>query len=292
MNRYRLQEQSLLAQLHSGLSQSNPAGHRIAKEILGEVGAAFADEILGRPQTGRSITKSYLDQQQRQVELSLVNSLKMQHDSNVNSILNFISGISERKGRLAKPNSSSLMKKISQAQRFTKLETKIIKTISILQELEVSDLTYNSEIRNVLPDYEYLKGLENVLRVFIQNKLAKITSNWWKERIPEDVRVNAENRKASNESRWPWHSTSDLHPIYFVDFTDYSKIISRKDNWEQVFKPVLGGESSILAIKLRELEPIRNSLSHSRSLSESESEKLKLYSSEIKKCYQTGKDVK
>ena len=152
-----------------------------------------------------------------------------------------------------------------------------------MQELEVSDLIYNSKIRNVLTDYEYLKGVENALRRFIQNKLGEITPNWWKERIPEDARVNAENRKASNESKWPWHSASDLHPIHFVDFTDYSKIISRKDNWEQVFKPILGGESSILATKLRELEPIRNSLSHSRSLSESESEKLKLYSSEIKK---------
>lgn len=283
MNSYRLQEQSLLVQLHSGLSQSNPTSHRLTKEILGEVGAAFADEILGRPQTGRSITKSYLDQQQRQREISLVNSLKIQHDSNINSILNFISGISERKERLTKPNSSSLMKKISQAQRFTKLETKIIKTIAVLQELEVSDLIYNSEIRNILPDYEYLKELENILRRFLQNKLGEITQNWWKERIPEDVRVNAESRKASNESRWPCHSASDLHPIYFVDFTDYSKIISRRDNWDQVFKPILGGESSILAAKLRELEPIRNSISHSRSLSESESEKLKLYSSEIKK---------
>ncbi|MGI0087734.1 MAG: Swt1 family HEPN domain-containing protein [Nitrosotalea sp.] len=278
-----MQEQSLLEQLHSFSTQSNPAGDRLAREFLGEVGAVVADEIFGRPHTGRSITKSYLDHQQKQREISLINSLKMQHDSNVSIILNFISEISERRDKLKKPNSSSLMKKILQVQRFTKLETKIIKTIGVLQELEVSDLIYNSEIQNILSDYEYLKELENTLRRFIQNKLEKNTSNWWRERIPEDVRVNAENRKSNNEIKWPWHPASNLHPIHFVDFTDYSKVISRKDNWEQVFKPIIGGESSILATKLRELEPIRNSISHSRPLSDIESEKLKLYSSEIKK---------
>lgn len=269
-------------QLHSFSGQSNKVGNHVARELLGEVGAAVADEIFGRPHTGRSIAKSYLDQQERQRELSFVNSLNIRHDSNVSSILNFISGISERKARLTKPNSSYLMKKISQVQRFTKLETRIIKTIGVLQELEVSDLIYNSEIRNILSDYEYLKELESTLRKFIQNKLEVVTSNWWKETIPEDVRTNAERRKSNNETKWPWHSASNLHSIYFVDFTDYSKIISRKDNWEKVFKPILGGESSILATKLRELEPIRNSISHSRPLSAMESEKLKLYSDEIK----------
>lgn len=36
-------------------------------------------------------------------EISLVKSLKIRHDSNINDILNFISGISERKERLTKP---------------------------------------------------------------------------------------------------------------------------------------------------------------------------------------------
>jgi len=68
-----------------------------------------------------------------------------------------------------------------------------------------------------------------------------------------------------------------------MDFTDYSKIISKKDHWRKMFQPVFGGDVSIIVGKLKELEPIRHSIAHSRALTKNESERLSLYSKDIRK---------
>jgi flagellar biosynthesis/type III secretory pathway chaperone len=57
----------------------------------------------------------------------------------------------------------------------------------------------------------------------------------------------------------------------------------RRDNWEQVFKQIFREKDIILA-KLRELEPIRNAIAHVRELSQSQLQKLKLYSEDIVSC--------
>jgi len=176
------------------------------------------------------------------------------------------------------------MKKITDAQKFSKLETRISKTITALQDLETMDLVYNKDTETESSsDYDQLQKLEDSLRIFIQNKLSSATANWWKEFIPNDVRGKAEERKDRNKALWPWHSASNLHPIYFMDFTDYSKIISKKDHWRKMFKPVFGGDVSIIVGKLKELEPIKHSIAHSRALTKNESERLSLYSKDIRK---------
>jgi hypothetical protein len=126
-------------------------------------------------------------------------------------------------------------------------------------------------------DYLRLKRLEETLRGLIVRHLSALTPEWWMRRVPEDVRSNAERRKAARESMWPWHSGQDLSLIHYVDFGDYSKIICRKDNWREVFSGTFG-DIEILRGKLRELEPIRNDVAHTRELAEPAREKLRLYS--------------
>jgi len=55
--------------------------------------------------------------------------------------------------------------------------------------------------------------------------------------------------------------------IFYVDFSDYSKIILRRDDWDQVFAPIFK-EKEVISAKLRELEPVRNALAHFRKLIE------------------------
>jgi hypothetical protein len=55
--------------------------------------------------------------------------------------------------------------------------------------------------------------------------------------------------------------------MYYVDFTDYSKIIERRDNWQEAFRDVFRDKEAVL-VKLRELEQIRNDIAHSRELSD------------------------
>ena len=76
---------------------------------------------------------------------------------------------------------------------------------------------------SVVSDYDVLIGLEHALRGHIVRKLASLTPNWWKERIPEDVRKNAEDREAKRESLWPWQAARGLDPIKFVNLRTMRK---------------------------------------------------------------------
>ena len=129
-------------------------------------------------------------------------------------------------------------------------------------------------------DYLLLKRLEEALRGRIVRNLSALTPDWWMTRIPDDVRTNAERRKAAGESMWPWYARKDLPLIYYVDFADYSKIISRKDNWREAFASTFG-DQELLRAKLRELEPIRNDVAHTRGLTEAARDKLRVYSRDL-----------
>ena len=58
-----------------------------------------------------------------------------------------------------------------------------------------------------------------------------------------------------------------------IDFTDYAKIITRRDNWNNVFKDVFHNREELLS-KLKELEPIRNAIMHSRNLNSKQIQRL------------------
>ena len=79
---------------------------------------------------------------------------------------------------------------------------------------------------------------------------------------------------------WPWYTGKDLPLIYYVNFADYSKIISRKDNWREAFESAFG-DQELLRAKLRELEPIRNDVAHTRGLTETARDKLRVYSRDL-----------
>ena len=76
-----------------------------------------------------------------------------------------------------------------------------------------------------LEPYQSLKELETNLRLFIEEKLKKVTPHWWKERIPQDVQEKAEENMSKNESPWPWVKTEERTPIFYINFPDYGKII-------------------------------------------------------------------
>jgi len=128
--------------------------------------------------------------------------------------------------------------------------------------------------------YKLLQDLEGALREFIESKLSSITQKWWKERIPPDVQRNAEERRDRNAALWPWLEKEELHPIHYINFPDYIKIITRRDNWKNVFSTYFI-DKTIISSKLKELEPIRNNIAHFRELRKSQIAKLKLYSKEI-----------
>jgi predicted transport protein len=128
--------------------------------------------------------------------------------------------------------------------------------------------------------YGITKTLENRLRFFIEDKLSSISDQWWIQKIPEDVRNNAEKRKQKNEKQWPWYSRDDQSRMAYLDFTDYLKIIIRSDNWKQIFEKVFR-DKELISAKFRELSPIRNKIAHGRELTEQDLRRLRLHVDDI-----------
>jgi hypothetical protein len=111
-----------------------------------------------------------------------------------------------------------------------------------------------------------IKELEEWLRKLIRTKLAEQTGKWWHQRVPEDVRQNAESRQERREST-PWMEPKRYPAEYYVNFGEYRKIMFRNDNWIDAFEPVFK-DKEILGAWLRILEDIRNDLMHGRDLND------------------------
>ncbi len=93
--------------------------------------------------------------------------------------------------------------------------------------------------------------------------------------------------KVRMRSPLPWQR-QDNPNISFVDFSDYSKIITRKDNWKDAFEQVFH-DKEVISSKLKELQPIRHAIAHSRNLTSNQIKKLQLYSDDILKAIQNSR---
>jgi tetratricopeptide (TPR) repeat protein len=134
-----------------------------------------------------------------------------------------------------------------------------------------------------IPWEEYIRlyFLEKTLRRLVVDCLEKLTNDWWKQRIPKDVRDKAEERKNKSE-RAPYPGPN-LHPIWYIDFPDYAKIITRKDNWQEVFKPIFGKVERV-KVMMDELKPIRDKIAHMKPLTPREQINLEALSRDLLEC--------
>lgn len=132
--------------------------------------------------------------------------------------------------------------------------------------------------------YNILKDFENRLRLFIQSNLEKtVGEKWWKLRVPPDVQERCRERKEKREKAYPWMEEKEYPLIFYADFLDYVKIITRKDNWRQIFRQCFMDDAWIKT-KLMELNPIRTDIAHGRELEPEDIQKLKMSTKEILRC--------
>ena len=158
-------------------------------------------------------------------------------------------------------------------------ETNVIRELARSIIFRLSDLILTAK---PIEEYELLRMLENDLRKIIERELSRISSKWWIERIPPDVRENAERRKSKEEYLWPWLKPSEKYsPIMYINFSEYSKIICLRNNWREVFKDIFKDEDLIKS-RLKELEYIRNKIMHFRKLTSREKEKLRIFVKDIR----------
>ena len=83
--------------------------------------------------------------------------------------------------------------------------------------------------------YDWLHRFESHMRKFVDERMkAEYGDKWAKHQTPEPM------YKQWNDKKSKAHDNGETeHPlIAYADFTDYEQIITRKDNWEKVFKPI------------------------------------------------------
>lgn len=111
---------------------------------------------------------------------------------------------------------------------------------------------------------EILVALERKLRTFIEVKMqALYGQQWTKQRVPAGVAQNIKERRAEDRKL----NNKNHLPVEYLDFPDYAPIITRADNWEEVFKSNFLRQESVRESFIR-LSPIRNAAMHSRPLTQ------------------------
>jgi DNA sulfur modification protein DndB len=128
--------------------------------------------------------------------------------------------------------------------------------------------------------HKQLREIEESLRMCISESLTELSKNWWKERIPPDAKESAEERKAKDEAPWPWMEGKQYPAHYYLDFSDYSRIIKRRDNWREAFQRIFKTEEWI-DYWFKEIERIRIEIAHHRDLTEREFTVLQLFSDDF-----------
>jgi hypothetical protein len=109
-----------------------------------------------------------------------------------------------------------------------------------------------------------------------------VDKDWW-QRVPTEVRKNAERKKRRSEVAWPWHCPTSLNDVDYLDFSDYQRIIIQEDNWHSVFVKFFK-RPTFVEVWLGELEPIRNDIAHSRPVTPPMVAKLRMLSANLQNC--------
>jgi hypothetical protein len=127
--------------------------------------------------------------------------------------------------------------------------------------------------------YEILFRLENQLRQFIErNMRLKYGSDWWNSgHIPLKVKENVD-KMINYERGLGWQVSEISNDTEYLQFGHIGNIIYK--NWKECFEQFFHDQIKITS-KLDELEKIRNSIAHTRMLSQEGSRRLEMYSKEI-----------
>jgi hypothetical protein len=118
--------------------------------------------------------------------------------------------------------------------------------------------------------------LENSIRVVIKRILEKAYGkNWWQLTVANPVQAIVTER-IQKEAKQPWHGKRGQHEIFYSDFGDLKKIITK--NWDD-FKEIFPSQAWICQ-KLDELEHPRNVMAHHNPLRTEDLNRIDLYFSD------------
>lgn len=112
--------------------------------------------------------------------------------------------------------------------------------------------------------HDWLFRLESELRKFIDEKMSDhYGPNWQKQRLPGDIYKSCTEKKRDFEG----HGAPERPLMAYLDFTDYLKIIVRKDNWREVFARFFQRPENV-SESLQRIHLIRLDTMHARTISQ------------------------
>ncbi len=180
-------------------------------------------------------------------------------------------------------NSHLLRRKLNRVRRLKTPQARARNLAIVLEEIGVLRPIPNKAIPHFLATQKVatreeaialVTNLEMALRTCVREKLSQLSSTWWHDRVPPSIRRRAEQRQERDEAAYPRISTPE-DPLSYVGFADYDDIILEEGNWKRAFQGVFG-DLQWLSVKLKELEPIRNALMHSRGVTRHALDKLRV----------------
>jgi hypothetical protein len=187
------QLQVLNGRLHVLDERKRGVGPAIGKEVLGEVGGALAEEIFGSSgagDLGYSLTKKWAAQKQKQENETEQTRIAYELKQVLEQGIALLSEVSIDSPFLKPPgNSRLIVRRLKRIASMVRLETRLLRAIQFLQNLQTEKLVHNKDIREEVlarprdqEAYGLMKELESVLRKLIGDLLSGVSATWWKDR--------------------------------------------------------------------------------------------------------------
>lgn len=106
--------------------------------------------------------------------------------------------------------------------------------------------------------YAWLLHFEHAVRGFIDERMTQVVGpGWIRQRVHADIIARWQARQQDAEAARMARTSLLDH----ADFMDYPQIITRKDNWREVFQPIFAREENVRE-SFHRLKPVRNATMH------------------------------
>lgn len=111
--------------------------------------------------------------------------------------------------------------------------------------------------------HDWLQRFESQLRRFIDTEMTRVFGpNWPRGQLPNGMYPLWVEKSERDTART---GTAPRSLIAYADFTDYARVITRKDNWKQVFGTHFQRQADVRE-SLQRLHPIRMDTMHARPI--------------------------
>ncbi len=127
------------------------------------------------------------------------------------------------------------------------------------------EMSIRNEALQMAKHYEIFYCLEKSIRGIIRDRLKEFGDSWWEEKIPEQVKVEANKRHEEELSKGITPRSYDL--LDYTNFGELNTIINK--NWEETFSDMFSNRDAVRNV-MTMLNTLRGPIAHCSPLAEDE----------------------